>query len=154
MTNATLDDLDHRLIEVLANDARVSNRRIATQIGVTEGTVRGRVKRLQQEGLIAFTAITSFDVSQTRQMAFVRVQVDPTQLAEVARRAAQIPKVDAVMTAIGAFNLILICLIDEVADLHDIANRQLSTLSGVHRVMTAIAVNTLKYNPKIVRIID
>ena len=49
MSAVQLDDLDRQLIEILGRDARVSNRKIAGDLGVTEGTVRGRIKRLQQE---------------------------------------------------------------------------------------------------------
>ncbi len=42
-----LDELDRRIVEVLTVDARVSNRRIAAQLGVTEGTIRGRINRLE-----------------------------------------------------------------------------------------------------------
>ncbi|MDE2436305.1 MAG: AsnC family transcriptional regulator, partial [Sphingomonadales bacterium] len=56
MISPVLDHLDRQLIETLSSDARVSNRKIASELGVTEGTVRGRIKRLQQDGLIAFTA--------------------------------------------------------------------------------------------------
>ena len=45
-----LDELDRRIVEILTVDARVSNRRIAAQLGVTEGTIRGRIKRLEQGG--------------------------------------------------------------------------------------------------------
>lgn len=152
MTAPCLDELDRRLIATLADDARISNRRIASRIGVTEGTVRGRLKRLQNDGLIAFTAITSFDVARPRQLAFIRAQVDPTRLHDVAQMAARIPDVDAVTIAIGRYNLILICLIGTVSDLYDIASRQLMALQGVHHVTTSIAVNTIKYDPRIVKI--
>ena len=59
MADVQIDDLDLQLIDLLSRDARVSNRKVASELGVTEGTVRGRIKRLQQDGLIAFTAITS-----------------------------------------------------------------------------------------------
>jgi DNA-binding Lrp family transcriptional regulator len=54
MSAPQLDQLDQQLIAILALDARVSNRKIAADLGMTEGTVRGRIKRLQQEGMIAF----------------------------------------------------------------------------------------------------
>ena len=40
-----LDELDHRIIEQLSNDARQSNRTVAAALQVTEGTVRTRIKR-------------------------------------------------------------------------------------------------------------
>ena len=44
MTTPVLDDLDRRIIGVLSKDARVSNRRIAALLGVTEGTIRSRLR--------------------------------------------------------------------------------------------------------------
>jgi DNA-binding Lrp family transcriptional regulator len=41
MRKPDLDELDHQLIDILAQDARVSNRKIASELGVNEGTVRG-----------------------------------------------------------------------------------------------------------------
>ena len=52
MNGDRLDDLDRQIVERLARDARVSNRAIAAELGVTEGTIRTRIKRLQAEGLI------------------------------------------------------------------------------------------------------
>ena len=59
MTRYHLDDLDRKIIDVLGKDARVSNRKIAASLSVTEGTIRGRIKRLQEENYIRFTAITN-----------------------------------------------------------------------------------------------
>ncbi|MEY2925617.1 MAG: hypothetical protein RL367_94, partial [Pseudomonadota bacterium] len=74
MTAPVLDDLDRQLIAILSDDARVSNRKIANDLGVTEGTVRGRIKRLQQDKLIAFTAITSLGLEKAGKLAFIGVQ--------------------------------------------------------------------------------
>ncbi|HOB33285.1 MAG TPA: AsnC family transcriptional regulator, partial [Verrucomicrobiota bacterium] len=76
MANSPLDELDRQLIEQLARDARVSNRKIAAALGVTEGTVRGRIKRLQQDGLIAFTAITGLEMAAKSRLAFISVHAD------------------------------------------------------------------------------
>ena len=47
-----LDQADLAIVERLSRDARVSNREIAEQLGVTEGTVRARVKRMEEEKLM------------------------------------------------------------------------------------------------------
>ena len=66
------DELDLQLIELLSRDARVSNRKIAAELGVTEGTVRGRIKRLQQDRLIAFTAITGLEMAEKSRLALLQ----------------------------------------------------------------------------------
>jgi DNA-binding Lrp family transcriptional regulator len=154
MTAVQLDDLDRQLVEVLARDARVSNRKIAVDLGVTEGTVRGRIKRLQQEGLISFTAITSFGLADSARMAFIGVQAEVSDVREVARRIADLTQVNAVMLTMGRFNILAICLFNSLDHLHEVASDKILAIPGVHHVETSIAVKTLKYNARVVRITE
>lgn len=154
MSAAQLDDLDRQLIEVLARDARVSNRKIAVDLGVTEGTVRGRIKRLQQDGLISFTAITSFGLADSARMAFIGVQAEVSDVREVARQIADLSQVNAVMLTMGRFNILAICLFNSLDHLHEVASDKILAIPGVHHVETSIAVKTLKYNARVVRITE
>ena len=86
MADVQIDDLDLQLIDLLSRDARVSNRKVASELGVTEGTVRGRIKRLQQDGLIAFTAITSFGMAKNSRLAFISVQAEVDRVREIAQQ--------------------------------------------------------------------
>ncbi|MDP3907400.1 Lrp/AsnC family transcriptional regulator [Novosphingobium sp.] len=154
MIAAQLDDLDRQLIEVLARDARVSNRKIAGDLGVTEGTVRGRIKRLQQDGLIAFTAITSFGLSNTSKMAFIGIQANVENVRDVAARIADIPQINALMITMGRFNILAFCLFDTLEALIELTSDQILAIPGVHHVETSIAVKTMKYNARVVRITE
>jgi DNA-binding Lrp family transcriptional regulator len=154
MSQVQIDDLDRQLIDILSADARVSNRKIAGDLGVTEGTVRGRIRRLQKEKLIAFTAITSFDMADTTKLAFIGVQADINKVRDVANEIAGLPAVNAVMVTMGRFNVMAFCLFSELDRLHDIASEQILPIDGVHHVESSIAVKTLKYNARIVRITD
>lgn len=152
MSAPQLDELDRQLIEALARDARVSNRKIALDLGVTEGTVRGRIKRLQQDGLISFTAITSFGLADSARMAFIGVEVNVCDVRGVAERIAELPTVNAVMITMGRFNILAICLFNSLDNLLELASNQILSMPGVHHVETSIAVKTVKYNARVVRI--
>ena len=154
MSQPVLDELDQQLIKVLSKDARVSNRKIAADLGVTEGTVRGRVKRLQQEGMIAFTAITSFGLANSAKMAIIGVQAEVDQVREVADKIAAMSSLNAVMITMGRFNIMAFCVFNELDDLHEIASEQILSLPGVHHVESSIAVKTVKYNARTVKITD
>ena len=52
MSSKQMDDIDLRILEHLSVDARVSNREIADSMDLAEGTVRGRIKRLQADKVI------------------------------------------------------------------------------------------------------
>lgn len=154
MADSPIDEMDRQLIEMLAKDARISNRKIALELNVTEGTVRGRIKRLQQERLMSFTAITSFDLGTANKLAFIGIQADIGSVRDIAKAIAEIAAVTSVLITMGRFNILAICLFDELAELHAVASDQILSLRGVHHVETSVAVKTLKYNSRIVRITD
>ena len=152
MADVQVDDLDLQLIDLLARDARVSNRKVASELGVTEGTVRGRIKRLQQDGLIAFTAITSFGLAQKSRLAFISVQADVDRVREVAQDISTLPMINAVMVTLGQFNILAMCLFDELDQLVETASDRILDINGVHHVETSIAVKTIKYNARMAKI--
>jgi DNA-binding Lrp family transcriptional regulator len=154
MSAPVIDDLDRQLIAILSSDARVSNRKIAADLGVTEGTVRGRIKRLQQDRLIAFTAITSFGLENSTKMAFIGVLAEVEKVQAIAKQIAEISLINAVMITMGRFNILAICLFNELDTLHSVASEQILAIPGVHHVETSIAVKTIKYNSRVVRITE
>lgn len=154
MMTPVLDELDMQLIDILSQDARLSNRKIANELGVTEGTVRGRIKKLQQERLIAFTAITSPDLESEVTLAFIGVQADIQNMQRLGAEIAEIPGITGTLITMGRFNILAICLFENLNQLYEIASEQILALPGVHHVETSIAVKTIKYNSRIVRITE
>ena len=53
----TLDSLDHKIIAVLQENARLSNADVAAQVGSSEPTVRRRVDRLLERQVIKIVAV-------------------------------------------------------------------------------------------------
>ncbi|CDO34454.1 MULTISPECIES: Lrp/AsnC family transcriptional regulator [Novosphingobium] len=147
-----LDDLDHQIIAILSQDARVSNRKIATDLGVNEGTIRGRLKRLQQDGLIAFTALTSRRLDRGSNMAFVAVQADMQHFRQIARELKRIPTIHSIMTMLGPFNIMTTCVYREIEDLHAVTVAQILAVKGVYHVETSIAVKTVKFTNGVVSV--
>jgi len=154
MIEPQLDEFDRLLIDTLARDARVSNRRIAANLGVSEGTVRSRIKRLQQEKLIAFTAISSFDLGEPTKLAMISVQADLVNVRDIARRIADLPMISGVMITMGRSNIIAICLFSELDRLYEVASDEILSIPGVHHVETSIAVRTVKYDTRFARITE
>ena len=60
-----MDSFDRNIIEILESDGRASNAEIARSIGVSEGTIRRRLKKLIDNKTILVLAI-----SDHRQMGY------------------------------------------------------------------------------------
>ena len=56
-----MDELDRRIISLLQMDGRASNAKIAREVGVSEGTVRRRLRRLIQEDVVKVVAVPNLE---------------------------------------------------------------------------------------------
>ena len=147
-----LDALDHKIVDKLARDARISNRAIAAELGVTEGTIRTRIKRLQNEGLIQFTVVTDFRMAGSPNLCMLGIDADPSRVAELAERLRQMPELSCVILMLGRFNLLAMGLFTNIEQLNDVVTEKIRTLEGVRRVETSISVHNMKYEPGIAKI--
>ncbi|MDE2436016.1 MAG: Lrp/AsnC family transcriptional regulator, partial [Sphingomonadales bacterium] len=105
-----------------------------------------------QDGLIAFTAITGFEMAQKSRLAFINIQADVDRVREIAQTVSTLPHINAVLLTMGPFNITAMCLFEELDTLVEIASDQILATTGVHHVETSIAVKTVKYNARMAKI--
>lgn len=152
MTAAPLDELDRKIIDVLTEDARVSNRQIASLLGVTEGTIRGRIKRLEQDNLIRFSAVTNLGYLGSPKIVLIGIQAQLAQVRALTRKIAAMPEIGCVIATLGRFDILAIGLFSDLQAIIEVANNRILPLSGVRHVETSIAVSTVKYDHRVAKI--
>ena len=59
---------------------------------------------------------------------------------------------NAVLLTMGSFNILAMCLFEELDELAELASDRILPLPGVHHVETSVAVRQLKYNALITKI--
>src|SRR5690606_7507233 len=129
-----LDQLDRQILEWLSADARTSNRKIAAELGVTEGTVRARIKRMEDERQIRITAIANIGRLSSPALAYIWVEVDKTaQSREVAEQLRAIPEIGFVGIMLGRFDLLAITMVYDNEQLARFLNTTISGIPGVRR---------------------
>lgn len=152
MAKIEVDSIDQDLLRLLALDARVTNSSLAAKLGVAEGTVRNRIKRLQQDGLLVFSAIVGYAIARKSQLAFINVQAEMSRVSEVAHAIADLPLINTVLLTTGQFNITAMGLFDDLASVLRVASDEILAIDGVHHVETAVAVETVKYNAQVAKI--
>ncbi|MFC7019492.1 MULTISPECIES: Lrp/AsnC family transcriptional regulator [Haloarcula] len=101
-----MDDLDSQILSILRRDARTPYTEIADQVGTSEGTVRNRVERLVDEGVIErFTVATS--TGNVKAMIEIGVDVD-VDTAAVTDHIAEWPAVDFVWQVSGEQDIVVV----------------------------------------------
>ena len=97
-----VDALDDSIIKILRIDGRRSNRRIGQELGVSEGTIRSRIKRLQEANLMRIVAwIDPAALGQTGQILYIRVLLDSVSPETTAIELAKIPQLTSTSATIG-----------------------------------------------------
>ena len=147
-----MDDLDRRIVAKLARDARVSNRQIAAELDVTEGTIRSRIKRLQAEGLIQFTVVTDFRLAGSPNLVMMGIQADPSRVAALAQQLSDMPEINCVIVLLGRYSLLAMGLFTSIEQLNGVILGRIRVLEGVREVETSISVHNLKYEFGVARI--
>lgn len=152
MRSYKIDELDQKIIALISEDARLSNRKIAAELGFTEGTIRSRVKRLEDENYIRFTAVTSMGHMNTPQLGQIGIHAEQNMIRDVAQRVSKIPEINAVIILLGRFDILAIGLFEGLDDVHQVASNQILDIKGVRLVETSLVIDTIKYDNRIAKI--
>jgi len=101
-----MDELDREILSILRRDARKPYTEIADEVGTSEGTVRNRVDRLTEEGVIErFTVSTR--TGNVKAMIELDVAVD-VNTADLGGRVADWEQVDFVWQVSGEEDIVLV----------------------------------------------
>ena len=142
-----LDDTGNAIIELLRRDGRMPYRAIAREVGVTEATVRSRVRRLEESNTMRVVAVTDIEAAGYGMLLAIGVQVDSRAPEEVARDLARIPEVFSVNVVVGAHDVEILVVARDQEALDDLVGRQLARTPGVRRLTPALALDVLKNQP-------
>ena len=125
------DQTDWKIISIL-KQGWVPNNTIARKLGVSEGTVRSRLKRLKEAGILQVRALINPDVLENQQLVIVAIRVAESKLLErKAEELSRLPNVLSVSIASGRYDLIAEVLLDSNRGLVRFLTEELSTIEGI-----------------------
>jgi Lrp/AsnC family transcriptional regulator for asnA, asnC and gidA len=131
-----LDDIDLAIIACLQYDGRMPYTTIANQVGVSEATVRNRVNRLRDEGILQIVGVVDPHLLGLRSTAIIGVVAEPARLQQVAREIASYGEVSYLVMTSGTFDLLVEILCEDTDHLAHLLSEQLHNVQGVRRTET------------------
>jgi DNA-binding Lrp family transcriptional regulator len=142
-----LDDTDNAIIALLRADGRLPFRAIARELGLTENTVRARVRRLEESNTMRVVAVTDIEAAGFGMLLAIGVQVDGRSPEAVARDLARFPEVFSVNVVVGAQDIEILVVTEDQAALNELVGGRLAAVAGVRRLTPALALDVLKNQP-------
>jgi DNA-binding Lrp family transcriptional regulator len=139
-----MDDLDHRLISLLRDNARVSVAQLALQLKVSRATVQNRIDRLvEQRVLLGFTVRTSAEGAAHRVRAMMMIAVDGDRSDAILKALRGYPEVRALHTTNGRWDIVAELGTDTL-ETFDAALRSIRTIKGIANSETSLLLSTHK----------
>jgi len=130
------DDIDWKIIEIL-RERFIPNNAIARELGVSEGMIRQRVKRLKEAGILKIKALINPDVLENLQLALVAINItESTFLKKRADEIASLENVLSVSFTSGRYDLFAEVLVTSNRDLVRFLTDELPNVEGVTNTET------------------
>lgn len=142
-----LDEIDRGLIRLLRTDARMRNRALAQALGVAEGTIRARIRRLVESRLLRIVAITDTEAAGYEFFVLLWMQIEGRPVKAIARDVAALPAVLSVSIVTGSYDLFAAVVARDKADLLRVIAHKLGKIEGITRVDSSLALDVLHANP-------
>ncbi len=150
-----MDRLDYEILSVLQQDGRRSFTEIGKEVGVSEGTIRKRVTRLVDEGVIRIIGLVDPHLVGFDAPAMIQISVSPHHLEEAAQAIAQFLEVSYLLMVSGEFDLIVEVRCRNREHLASFIRDQLQKVPGVQRTVSSLVLHTYKLaEPSILDFLD
>lgn len=138
-----LDELDQRIMTALRRDGREGNSAIAKRLGVTEGTVRQRIKKLLRSDMFRVVGLANPELMPEHQVCVVGLKVDESrQLETRAREVRRLPEVRSVSIVTGRYDLLVEVVVPSNRGLIQFLSGSLSSIRGIESSETFVLLQT------------
>jgi DNA-binding Lrp family transcriptional regulator len=144
MGDTVLDDIDRKLLNGLASEAKTPLRKLASGLGVSFVTVKNRIARLQKSGILReYSARIDFSELGYDIHVLIDVRIAKGKLIELEKRIARSPNIYAVYDTTGEFDATILGRFRSTRTM----DRFLKTMQQydfIERTNTRLILNTIK----------
>ncbi|MEV6492105.1 Lrp/AsnC family transcriptional regulator [Actinoplanes sp. NPDC051633] len=134
---ADLDDIDHRILDELTGDGRMSMRTLAERLHISRANAYARVDRLRKSGVVrGFTADIDPQAAGLGTSAYVTLSLRQADWREVRSQLQRLDGVAHIGLVGGEFDVILLVRARDNADLRRLVLDEIQGMPGVLNTRT------------------
>jgi Lrp/AsnC family transcriptional regulator for asnA, asnC and gidA len=122
LQNHEIDSLDLKIIELLQQNGRIPYRDIARSIDTPEATVRYRMKRLLDDGIITISAFINTGKVRYENVAYIELKVEPDFFETVLQELVSMESISYLSAVTGEFDIMLEYIYKDNEDLLSFIN--------------------------------
>lgn len=140
-----LDEIDSRIIELLQKDGRMMYKDLARLTRVSLPTIRYRIKRLMNMGLIrGFTVVLDPSKISGKTRAILTIEGKSADLDKIAEKLAEMKEVREVFVGVGSFGVVAKVDVDDIGQYEELVARRISQIPEIESTKSSILVKVVK----------
>ena len=145
-----LDDKDRRILNLLQENSRTSYMHIAEELGVSEATVRYRVKNLIENGVISrFTVLLNPRKIGYPITGILLVKIAPEHFDEASKQISDLDETRHVLQNTGEYNIVAVVKAQSLEHLGELRKR-VEAIEGVRELSLSAATRLIKIDPSFI----
>ncbi|GAB1823357.1 Lrp/AsnC family transcriptional regulator [Herbidospora sp. RD11066] len=147
-TVCEMEEIDRRIVALLAADGRMSFTDLAKETGLSVSAVHQRVRRLEKRGVIkGYAALVDFDEVGLPLTAFVSIKpIDPAAADDAPDRLRHLTAIESCHSVAGDESYILKVRVGSPHDLEELLN-QIRAAANVSTRTTVVLSTPFDYRP-------
>ncbi len=141
--------MNTKLLKLLEQNARYTNKELATMLGISEKEVADQMTAFEKEGLVrGYKAVIDWEkIDNTSVSALIELKVSPQAdygFEEIAKRVMKYPEVESVYLMSGGFDLCVMVKSKTFQQVAMFVAKELSTIDAVVSTATHFVLRRYK----------
>jgi len=132
--------IDENTVAIIRHlrDGRKSFKKIADDLGISENTVRTRVKKMTEEGLLEITGLVNPEAVPRLKPVIIGVKLRTTDMFKKGQEFSRLKGVVSVSVVTGRYDLMLLVLFTRNYSLQEFYAEEVSQISDVRSLETFV----------------
>ena len=132
-----IDDINMTIIKHL-RDGRRSFKNIADTLNLTENTVRSRVKKLVESGILEITGLVNPESIPRHHAVIIGVKLGTADMFKKAELFSKLRGIVSVAVVTGRYDLLVTVLFNDEYSLEDFYTEEVAKIDGVQSMETFV----------------
>jgi Lrp/AsnC family transcriptional regulator for asnA, asnC and gidA len=145
-SKAKLDKVERQIIAILQENGRETTAEMARKIDVVEPTIRRKLNRLLQEGIITVRAVADPVRIGFSAPAFIGLDVDRARIEEIAEKLCLYPMIEDVVILTGPYDILVRGAFESTSHLYEFVLHELASLEGIRDTQSFLIMRNFKFS--------